>query len=360
MITDFLFILLTPTLNPLMARNPSKAQRARKASLLYHKVKRAVIAEAHSQGIDYKYNDKELTELVRKVYPAYKGYAARDIKSEDVRVFAENIITADETVSGQQYYNPQLIPISRLTAIDWWGIDEHLTVEIVSLIEAKNIRFQVNGGDEYGSTAIMDMFNSNGSMHYENYSSGVNDIVNAIRAAVNNSSGAEWVGEAMLRPGFPDNGQPDSYFLQYTVYIDGQQVLPSEVFEEPQVTPPPLTKEEQRKKLEQTIAKRKEIEKSRRDAQKLKDARGRRRPTAKEKTPKSKETTIKPPTKLTAKETRVANIQEALDRQERVIKDLERQVDKKLISKKDFRERSKQIIEQTTLAISKFDKGGKV
>jgi hypothetical protein len=314
--------------------------KLRRASKLYQKVRKNTQKELERRGQPIK--GKELTAFVRdKVYGEFKGLSPNEVRIADINDAVERAVTGTGILQTGEFFNPLAIPETLISGIFWFDIDNFIEVDLTAETGGKNLRLEVNAG-EYGSTGIIEL------SEYTYEGSGLAEIIEQVREFVEDDSEPYWEGEARVRPRLKDDGNPDSYFLQFTLYVNGTQVAPSATFEEPA----PIGKieetiEERRKKRREIVKRRKELAKQKREKAKKKEAKMRKRPTKKE------------PAKAEAPE-RAKNVQEALDRQERLLKDSKDLFDAGILTKKEFIAERKAIIEQTNKAIEKFKRGGEI
>jgi hypothetical protein len=314
--------------------------KLRRASKLYQKVRKNTQKELERRGQPIK--GKELTAFVRdKVYGEFKGLSPNEVRIADINDAVERAVTGTGILQIGEFFNPLAIPETLISGIFWFDIDNFIEVDLTAETGGKNLRLEVNAG-EYGSTGIIEL------SEYTYEGSGLAEIIEQVREFVEDDSEPYWEGEARVRPRLKDDGNPDSYFLQFTLYVNGTQVAPSATFEEPA----PIGKieetiEERRKKRREIVKRRKELAKQKREKAKKKEAKMRKRPTKKE------------PAKAEAPE-RAKNVQEALDRQERLLKDSKELFDAGILTKKEFIAERKAIIEQTNKAIEKFKRGGEI
>lgn len=334
-----------------MPQNRKKNKNRNRALKTYQKVYKNVKKYAEKQNLEW--TPKEIRKFTREsVYPDFKGEKHYNVRVRDIKSVIElglkkttpTTPQAQPQQSSTLYYNPLLISPSRTTGILWFDLDDYLAVDLKSEVDPLDLRVEVNAG-EYGSTGIFDL------LSYQYELNGLNEIIESIRTSLEDDSEPEWVGTPVVRKGFSDDGKTDSYFLRFTLYINGQEVTPTETAEisTTSIPLPEETLEERRKRRKEITLKKKELAKVRRQALKEKEARKRPRPTKKE----------KPTTEPKAvQETRSKNVQEALQREKEMLADAERLFREGILTKKEFIAERKEIMETTKLAISKFKDGG--
>jgi hypothetical protein len=334
-----------------MPKNPSTQVRKKLGLRAYNKLYKAVkkYAKKNELGWDVK-KVREFTK--EKVQPEFKGERDYDIRVADI----VSIIELNLKPSGgsnavpipneaDNYYNPLLISPTFTTGILWFDLDDYLSVQLKGEVLPKDLRFEINGGEDYGATGIIDI------LSYEYNLSGVHDIVENVRASIGDESEPEWVGTPVVRPNFQDDGQTDSYYLRFTLYVNGIETpptIPAEV-STAQIPVTQETIEERRAKRKAVTLRKKELAKQRRQAKKEKEARKRPRPTKKEKP------TTEP--KIDQVE-RSKNVQMALQQEKEKLAESERLFKEGLLTKKQFLKEREMIMQTTQLAISKFKDGG--
>lgn len=319
-----------------------KAERKRKLAIkLLEKLVRHASRELKKQKLYI--DEKRTTEFVKlDVLPVFRGLNPRDVKVKDIRELVADLVKTTPTI---QYYNPLFIPIGDITGIMWADLDDYLDVDLRAVVDNQPLRVDINAG-VYGSTGIFNL------QDYQYEATQVNEIYEGIRDVVDNDSNAEWNGRVMVRKGFQDDGNAESYFLQFVLNAGGQEIEPTETLEESiGIEIPKETQEQRRARLKGVIARKKELAQERRKKQKEKSMRLRERP-------KTKET---PATEVKSEALqRQENVKEIMATQQKLIDDAERFFDKGIYDKKEFKARMKEITEQTNLALSKFKRGGEI
>lgn len=287
-------------------------------------------------------NETEIKEFVKTiVLPVFRGLHPKYAKVKDIReLVAESLATPQTSI----YYNPLFIPIGDITGIMWADLDDYLDVDLRAIVD-KPLRVEINAG-VYGATGIFNL------QDYQYEATQVNEIYEGIREVVENDSNAEWNGRVMVRKGFTDDGNADSYFLQFVLSAGGQEIAPVETLDESVgFEVPKETQQQRRERLKGVIARKKELASERRKKSKERAMRLRERPKAKE----------APATELKSEASeRQENIKSIMANQEKLMADAERYFDKGIYDKKEFKARVKEITEQTNLALSKFKRGGEI
>lgn len=288
-------------------------------------------------------DDKRTLEFVKlDVLPIFRGLNPRDVKVKDIRELVSDLL---KTTPAIQYYNPLFIPIGDITGIMWADLDDYLDVDLRAIVDNQPLRVEINAG-AYGSTGIFNL------QDYQYEATQVNEIYEGIREVVNNDSNSEWNGRVIVRKGFQDDGNAESYFLQFVLNAGGQDIEPTESLEESiGVEIPKETQEERRARLKGVIARKKELAGERRKKQKEKSMRQRERPKTKE----------APATEVKSEALqRQENIKDIMATQQKLIDDAERYLSNSIYDQKEFKARLKEITEQTNLALSKFKRGGEI
>jgi hypothetical protein len=337
------------TTQPVSAKKQEQSEKKKKAledrkdgwaKKLLEKLVRHTTRELKSQKL-YK-DDKETLEFVKTiVLPVFRGLNPRDVLVKQIR---EYVVEALATTSPTQYYNPLFIPVGEITGIMWADLDDYLDVDLRASVP-QPLRVEINAGT-YGSTGIFNL------QDYQYEATQVNEIYEGIREVIDNDSNAEWNGRVMVRKGFTDDGNAESYFLQFVLNAGGQEIPPVESLEESiGIQLPSETQEQRRSRLKDVIARKKELASERRKKSKERSMRLRERPKTKE----------APATEVKSEALqRQENIKEIMDKQEKLLDKADSYFEKGIYDAKELKARIKEITEQTNLALSKFKRGGEV
>jgi hypothetical protein len=344
-----------------------KWQKKRNSRLrFYSKVVKATRKEILAAGLDLPYKDarKFTSEFV---YPIFKNQKISKVKVADIRGYAKAIIQEQLKVKPpppkEQFIDPRTISELDVADIQYWELDDFLSGAgdtniyqsraLQGVHSGKNLRFEVIAGenDRTGELTLL---------QYDGIGSGVRDIVERIREAVQNASGPYFMGIVGRREGMTDDSDPNSYILQFILFVNDQPVVPPDE----QVTPRPqkeLTQEEyeeyQRARREQITTK-EEAEARKEEIRKQKARRTAKRPTKKV---VAKEPPPPPPPKEPKKKTTRGD--RVLKLNEQKLKELEmlrKDLDDKIINKKEYKKGLQRIQEQYEQALSKLQKGGVV
>jgi hypothetical protein len=329
----------TPS-TPKKVKQLSPERKQELADKLYEKLVRATKRELKKQKVDK--DDKQLNEFVKTiVLPVFRGLNPRDVRVKDIReLVADSLVTTTT-----QWYNPLFIPVGDITGIMWADLDDYLDVDLRAVVDNQPLRIEINAG-EYGSTGIFNL------QDYQYEATQVNEIYEGIREVIDNDSNAEWNGRVMVRKGFTDDGNPDSYFLQLVLSANGAEIPPTETLEESiGIELPKETQEQRRARLKDIIARKKELASIRRKKLKEKTMRQRERPKKKE----------APATEVLSEALqRQENIKEIMATQEKLLEKADAYFEKGIYDAQELKARIKEITDQTNLALSKFKRGGEI
>jgi hypothetical protein len=227
----------------------------------------------------------------------------------------------------------------------WADLDDYLDVDLRAVVNNQPLRIEINAG-QFGSTGIFNL------QDYQYEATQVNEIYEGIREVIDNDSNAEWNGRVMVRKGFTDDGNPDSYFLQLVLSANGAEIPPTETLEESiGIELPKETQEQRRARLKDIIARKKELASVRRKKLKEKTMRQRERPKKKE----------APATEVLSEALqRQENIKEIMATQEKLLEKADAYFEKGIYDAQELKARIKEITDQTNLALSKFKRGGEI
>jgi len=325
---------------PKKPREISPEKRQEWADKLLQKLTRATKRELKKQK--QYVDDKQVDEYVKTiVLPVFRGLNPRDVLVKQIREFVVESLTSTQP---SQYYNPLFIPVGDITGIMWADLDDYLDVDLRAIVD-KPLRVEINAG-VYGSTGIFNL------QDYQYEATQVNEIYEGIRDVIDNDSNAEWNGRVMVRKGFTDDGNADSYFLQFVLTAGGQEIPPVETLDESiGFEIPKETQEQRRARLKDVIARKKQLASERRKKQKEKSMRLRERPKTKEAPATEKKSEALQ---------RQENIKEIMANQDKLIDKAEKLFDKGVYDKKELKARIKEITTQTNLALNKFKRGGEI
>ena len=323
------------------SKRPPKGITKKLGAKTYWQLFRILSDEIEKRKIYFTIAEKRKL-LKEKIYPTYKGKKLKTSELKAVRTFISATLD-NELQSKGNFYNPLLIPSAFLSGIFWFELDEYLATTLRAEVDPLDLRFQINAGDQGGATPILTISN------YEYYSTSINEIIEKVRDMVENGSDAEWNGIPVVREGFTDDGKADSYFVQFTLYIAGNEVPPTEIFDYATTEVDEGTLEARRKRRKEIAVRKKELAKLRREAEKQRKIKKTALPTKKVKAEKLT---------LEQQKERAQNIQRQMDYQTELLKDSERLFREGILSKEDFLEERKKIMELTQTAISKYEKGG--
>ena len=288
----------------------------------------------------------ELKKYIKdNIYPAFKGGPLSEVTEDSVRKIVDNFFTSPDV----DFANPLVFAPLDLLGINWFDIDSYLIDKLKNTIAfPKNVRFEVDAG-RYGTTQITDF------TEYEYGTSGVQNIVESIRAAIDAESMEypEWVGEVKLMDGRNDDGKPDSYFVQFTLYEGLNQVPPNRPATDAQAKAPTQSAQERKKQRQDALKRSKDIIEKVRKARREKSARLRKRPDQKV-APKADLEYKKIQDAIDAKKL------EALKFQQEELQQLRKDYDDGIYNAKEYKAERQKIINRYTAMIEKFKKGGVV
>ena len=318
----------------------SKPKAKKFGTKVYWMVYRVVAQAAKEEKITWNY--KKIRKFTsEKVFPYFKGQDPNKLNVADIKAVVYSLIG-----KSSEFYNPLLIPTATTTGIFWFDLDEFLDVKLKAEVDPLNLRFAVDGGT-YGNTGIMNI------KEYEFYTSGLQQIYEDIRGELENTSDAEWSGIAVLRDGYKDDGKTDSYYLRFTLFINGQEIPPSMEQEVGTSKADFGTFEDRKKKRKAVITKQKDLALKRKELEKQKKIKETFLPTKKV---RKSET----PDNLKIAQMRGDNIQNALKEQRELLADSERLFKEGIFTKEEFIAERKQIMETYKEAIKRFEKGGEL
>lgn len=288
------------------------------------------------------YDDKSTAEFVKiNVLPVFRGLNPRDVKVVDIRELVRDSLVSTTI----KWYNPLFIPIGEISGIMWADLDDYLDVDLRAIVDNQPLRVDINAG-VYGSTGVFNL------QDYQYEATQVNEIYEGVRDVVENDSNCEWNGRVVVRKGYTDDGNADSYILQFVLSANGAEIEPTDILEESiGVEIPKETKEQRRERLKQVIARKKELASQRRKKLKEKTMRLRERPKKKE-APATEE-------KSEALK-RQENVKSVLEQQRILIDEAKEFYKDGIYNKTEFKARLKAIDKQINLALSKFKRGGEV
>jgi hypothetical protein len=328
----------------------------------YFEVYRKVRDELTSRGYDLKGKTKLLKGYIREsVYPTFKRDpklkpTKKNIKDQIDRSINKWLVGIGELPIEKvgDYVNPLLIPISSVSGIGWFMIDDFIDTELKAEVQAidpnKGLRLEINAG-QYGSTGVFDI------RDYQYEVSGVRDIVESIREALNNDSEPEWNGQVIVRLGMTDDGNADSYYMQLTLFVGGNEIPPVNSGEEAFATLPEETYEQRKERRKKALELQKEKEQERKKRERDKAKRTRERPKKKEEAP-VKETKEKEKPQTPSE--RQANLEKIFQRQENLLTQARKDYDDGIYTKTEYKKRIAEINKLIEKAIEKFERGGEV
>jgi hypothetical protein len=340
--------------------------KPKKKVTLYTKVVRATRKELKAEGFDLSYNDAR--KFVKEhIYANFKGQKPNAVKVKDIREYAKSQIEAILKKQPEPikylFIDPRAISEIDVSDINYWDIDDFLNGQgdrnifqsraLQGANAGKNLRFEViaSAADRTGELNILE---------YDGYSSGVKKMIETIREEVQNGSGVYFMGVVGLREGRVDDNDPDSYILQFVLYINDQPVVPLESLVTPIPITPPTVEDiiEAQKRRREEATKKDEAERRKAEAELSRKRRGVKRPTGKKKV--KEEPVVEPPPPKKTTKTRGDRV---LALNEQKIKELEmlrKDLDDKVISKKEYKKERDRVQTQYEEALKKLKRGGMI
>ena len=310
------------------------------ATKLLEKITRATKRELKKLKLDYP--EKQINQFVRTiVLPVFRGMNPRDVKVKDIRELVRESVGRNDS----EWYNPLFIPQGDITGIMWADLDDYLSIDLKSVVGDKPLRVEVNVG-QYGATGVFNIQN------YQYEANQVNEIYDGIRELIENDSEPEYNGSVVVRKGRKDDGFADSYILQFTLYVNGEQVPPTATLDESVgIEIPKETLQQRRERLKLVIQRKNELAKLQRKKQKEKGMRQRGRPKTKE----------APATEDKSEAlTRQQNVISVLANQKELLAEAKQDYKDGIFDKEEYKQARKDIEAQTNLALSKFKRGGEI
>jgi hypothetical protein len=296
---------------------------------------------ASSQNLDWDFPTKR--KFVKEnIYPELKGKTKRFLK--DVPKIAEKAIANIPQAPKEEFANPLTIPQANLSNIFWFDIDDYLETTLKAEVLPQDLLIELNAG-EMGSTGIFKL------SEYNYQTTRLSEIIELVRERVENESDSEWNGLPVVLPNKQDDGKATSYFIQFTVSINGEEIKPTQTPEYAQAVIEEGTVEERQQKRKGVVSKKKELTKKKKEAEKVKKIK---------KTPLPTQKTKPEVVDIESQKMRSDSIEKQMAYQKELLADAERLYRDKILTKKEFLAERKAILEQTSLAISKFEKGGKI
>lgn len=351
-----------------MAKKQSipKWQKKRNARLkFYAKVVRATRKELAAEGIDMPY--KEARKFASDfVYSQYKGKPYSKVKVADIRKLAKEVIEQQrKTVppKREEFIDPRVISEVDVNDIPYWEINDFLTgagdnnIYNARALQGanlgKNLRFEViaSAEDRTGELTLLE---------YDGVDSGVINMIERIREAVNNGSGPYFSGTVGKREGFTDESDPNTYILQFILYVNDEPVVPPDetVTPLPRVAMTPEEIEEYQRTRREKLSKKDKALAKKEEAEKVKRRKTAKRPTKKEKVKEAPAPPPAPPKK--EKKTRGDRVLELTDAKIKELAMLRKDLDDGIITKKEYKRDRQRIMESYDLALSKLKRGGVV
>lgn len=349
--------------------NNLKWQKKRNARLRFYaksvKVTRKELAKA---GLEMSYN-KARKFTSQFVYSRFKDIPPSKVKASEISEVAKEAIQsglsaalAQPILKAISFIDPRAINEIDLSDIMYWDINDYLTgaadyniYQSRALKGAnlgKNLRFEVIAApdDRTGELTLLE---------YDGVISGVNAMIERVRSEVNNQSGPFFMGSVGKRSGFTDPSDPEGYILQFILYVDDQPVVnPDEtVTMLPQHTMSPEEYEQYKRQLATKINRQDEIDERNAEIARSKARKTAKRPTKKKKV---KEPEPMPEPVKKEKKTRADRVVALNEQKIKELEMLRKDLDDKIITKKEYKADRERIIRNFEVALNKFKLGGKI
>ena len=155
-----------------------------------------------------------------QLYPKFK--VSPKLLNKDVNAEIKGIIKG---LAPSQICNPLYLSEAYLSLVEYYDIDNHIRGLLPECLDVR-----VNAGI-YGKTKI---FNTSNYSYYDN---GVQDIIENIREVVedvtgeNKSGYAYFSGIVKVKPKRKNDGDGDSYFVDYVLYLNDEPIVSDEGIE---------------------------------------------------------------------------------------------------------------------------------
>lgn len=165
-------------------------------------------------GVDISWNEAQKFTSAY-LYADYKdellsNISNKEVESVVIRSSKPNVPIREIIESCGSVFK---VPISDYTAIDWYDIGNSIR------LIANDVKIRINGGD-FGVSKL------DKAETFDYHTSGIADIVERIREFVNNDSSpmVVWEGDTYVVPGYKDDANECSYFIDFILNIDGVPV----------------------------------------------------------------------------------------------------------------------------------------
>ncbi len=175
---------------------------------LYNKVLKRFTAINNKLPEEQKISLRRRRQIIKQdILPALANIPKSKIRVKNITALISLQVGAMPKRSPEQC-NINLIPPEQYSLVQWFEIDELLQKLLPDCIYVR-----VSAG-RFGNTKIFNTRN------YNYYLNGIQQITENIRAVVNNKSGtAFYVGRQMVRPRMKNDGKPESYFIDFVLYL---------------------------------------------------------------------------------------------------------------------------------------------
>ena len=180
---------------------PKKGRRELPDALKRWNTARSDISKRNRQ-LGRKFNGIEVNELVKEFLAEFNGAA---FTTEDISSYLKKDVK-------EFYSNPLDIPFKDIQGVLYFDIDDFLRNTM-----PKGVNVIINAG-KYGVANV-------NTANYDYVSSGAQDIVEALRIPFENNSKGEFNGYIQNYKGRPNDGEPENYFIEMVLSVDGEEVV---------------------------------------------------------------------------------------------------------------------------------------
>lgn len=186
----------------------SRKNNAKKGVVLYNKILKEFTQINEQLPIERKLSLAQRRKYVSEViYPQYKGSSPSKVSKRAINVSVYQVL---DTIAPKEECNPNYISPNVYDDISWFDLDEFIKEVLPTCIYMKV------SADVFGETNIFNTLNYN----YD--TSGLSDIIEAIREYTDNESGnISFSGVKRLRPNKANDGSPENYYIDMVLTYSG-------------------------------------------------------------------------------------------------------------------------------------------
>jgi hypothetical protein len=177
----------------------------------YNKILKQFTKINNKLPADRKLSISERRKAIKElIAPKFKGVPAYKIKIKDIKA---SILKAYDKIPPREICDINYLDTSIYSYVEWFALDETISQLVPDCIYVK-----VSAG-EYGDTKI---FNTRDYQYGRN---GVRTIVEAIRVDADQYPSGKYLfsGYKKLRPRKKNNGDPESYYLDFVLFIEDKK-----------------------------------------------------------------------------------------------------------------------------------------